>query len=363
MKILAIITARKGSKGIPCKNFRRIAGLSLTDYAINSAREAMKRGYLDGVYVSSDSDYICKRSGELLEDTFPLRDEDISSDETKSIDVVKNVLSLLREKGKEYTDVMILQPTSPLRTADDICMAIEKYRNCASSNSLISISPMDYVNPNGLYFADESFATPLLRSHNSGTRRQDLPTLYLRNGAIFITNIEYLNQYNTLISETPACYKMSKERATNIDTYEDLEQASNYLTTGEPEVLSLTGGLELFTELKKLAKKNIGLQIVYVPLFYKAVSYCKGQSFEKNIGVIEYWENNLYLDGENVFDKGECVTDRVMQMDDIIPYENERAFVMDEINALIKGTKAIIVEKGEDAPKKIEKAMAFIKKF
>ena len=225
MGILAIITARKGSKGLACKNFRKIGGVSLTDCAVHKAVELKKRGLIDEIYVSSDSLFLCEQASVITGERYELRCAELSADSVKSIDVVENVLDLFRQKGRSFSDVLIMQPTSPLCSVEDYSEAIGLYQN-GKTESLISVCHMDGVNPNGLYFVDKNHvATPLLNTHGSGTRRQDLPELYLRNGAIFMVNVSYMTTHKRLISDMPLCYVMPAERSINIDSYDDLDRA------------------------------------------------------------------------------------------------------------------------------------------
>lgn len=116
-KILAIITARGGSKGIPYKNIMNINGKPLIAYSIEVAKQSK---YIDYILVSTDNNKIKEVSLQYGASVPFLRPEEISNDTAKSIDVVIHAINCLKESGEEFDYVLLLQPTSPLRTCKDI---------------------------------------------------------------------------------------------------------------------------------------------------------------------------------------------------------------------------------------------------
>ena len=121
-----------------------------------------------------------------------------------------------------------MQPTSPLRAYNDIVGAIDifnKYQN----DSLISVYKEETVNNFIMYYKDKDEAVPLSKDHNKGVRRQDHGAVYVRNGAIYITNVAYIKKRQSIISDVPLMYEMSKNNSINIDSYEDLEYVRNLL--------------------------------------------------------------------------------------------------------------------------------------
>lgn len=234
MKILGIIPARGGSKGIPKKNIVDLMGHPLIEYTIIVGNKAKKSGILDEVIVSTDDREIAeiaKRCGAFV--PF-IRPAELATDKSKSIDFVIHALEYYKNQGKEFDAVMILQPTSPLRTYEDIKMAIEIYTS-ERKDSLISCSEDCNFNSLGAYFLENGAVIPLDKRHNWGMRRQDYPKLYVRNGAIFITNVDYLERNGLIISDTPSIYVMPHNRAINIDTLDDLEMCRKIMTEVEYE--------------------------------------------------------------------------------------------------------------------------------
>jgi CMP-N-acetylneuraminic acid synthetase len=117
---------------------------------------------------------------------------------------------------------MVLQPTSPLKSFDDILNAIEIF-NRNEGDSLISVYKEETINNLILYHKEDDKAIPLNTDHNKGVRRQDHGVVYIRNGAIYITKVDYLKKEQKIISDIPLMYEMKKNRSVNVDTYEDLE--------------------------------------------------------------------------------------------------------------------------------------------
>ena len=333
MGILAIITARKGSKGLACKNFRKIGGVSLTDCVVHKAVELKKRGLIEEIYVSSDSLFLCEQASVITGERYELRCAELSADSVKSIDVVENVLDIFRQKGRSFSDVLIMQPTSPLCSVEDYTEAIVVYQN-GKSESLISVCHMDGVNPNGLYFVDKNHvATPLLNTHGSGTRRQDLPELYLRNGAIFMVNVSYMTTHKRLISAMPLCYVMPAERSINIDSYDDLDRAIRiWSRTSAASVLEVDASPDNIACCNEIAQTNNMIQFVNEKMFFQVFSYCLNVSGGGINAAKEYWKKNIYVNGSSVFQTGEDVTDVIRNL----PYSRENSDANEFISGLVK---------------------------
>ena len=157
-----------------------------------------------------------------------LRPKKIAEDKAKSVDYVLNSINYYEERGIKFDAVLILQPTSPLKSFEDIKKSIEIF-NKNDKDSLISAYREDTINKLIMYRKENDVAIPLNNEHNKGIRRQDYGSVYIRNGAIYITNVEYLKKEKKIISDIPLIYEMSKKRSINIDTYEDLELVRNLL--------------------------------------------------------------------------------------------------------------------------------------
>ncbi len=223
MKILSIIPARGGSKGIPKKNIIDVNGKPLIAYTIEPAMEALRNGAIDEVIVSTDSEEIAEVARSFGASVPFLRPENISGDKAKSIEFIQHALDYFKKGGRHFDAILLLQPTSPLRTGSDIREAIELFKN-SSNDSLISCFEEEYINDLVIYRldADGKTSIPVSPLHNKGVRRQDHGSLYVRNGCIYITSVS-LAEKGFVIGEQPLMYIMDKNRSVNVDTMEDLE--------------------------------------------------------------------------------------------------------------------------------------------
>ena len=228
MKYLIIIPARGGSKGIPRKNVVPLNNIPLIGHTIKVALEVAS--LVNGVHaiVSTDDEDIKQLSIELGIDAPFLRPEKFSDDFSSSIEYVNHAIKFFSSKGSCPENVIILQPTSPLRTTQDVLSAIELFSTCDGS-SLISAYEDNTINEKIMYTLRGRLGIPLSLSHNAGSRRQDDSAVLIRNGAIYITNVHYLKDNGHLVSEEPIIFVMPKSRSINIDTPEDLMMAKKLL--------------------------------------------------------------------------------------------------------------------------------------
>ena len=223
MKIICIIPARGGSKGIPKKNIIDVRGKPLIAYSIEPAIEAMELGLIDKVIVSTDSIEIADISKKYGAEIPFLRPDDISGDKAKSIEFIEHALSFYKNLGINYDAVLLLQPTSPLRTLEDLISALKLFVE-SNNDSLISAYEEEYINDLVIYKLSEDGKTsiPVNQLHNKGVRRQEHGSLYVRNGCIYISSTELISK-GYVIGAAPLMYTMDKNKSVNVDTLEDLE--------------------------------------------------------------------------------------------------------------------------------------------
>lgn len=222
MKVLAIIPARGGSKGVPRKNIIEIKEKPLICYSIEAGLDAKKRGLIDELVVSTDDEEIANISRKAGADVPFMRPDYLSNDTAKSVDAMIHAYQFYLENGREFDTILLLQPTTPLRTVDDIENALGIYETQQVS-SLISCYKEEYVCDLVSYHKEGDMAIALNEKHNGGGRRQDLPDLYVRNGAIYITSVEQMIKNHRVFDDVPAMYVMPKERSVNIDCMDDVE--------------------------------------------------------------------------------------------------------------------------------------------
>ncbi len=223
MKTLAVIPARGGSKGIPSKNIADLHGHPLIHYTIKEANEVSG---LQLVFVSTDSQEIADVCESLGVAVPFLRPESLGGDHVRTIDVVIDLLDRLEEMyGKSYDQVCLLQPTSPLRKARDIqaCMDLMAKE---SPDSVVSLTLIDEPHPTKMKKVVDGIIHPYLEGTNSSIPRQELPTVYELNGAVYLTNTRVLREQHSFFGENSIPYLMPVERSVNINHPIDLRMAA-----------------------------------------------------------------------------------------------------------------------------------------
>lgn len=221
--ILALIPARAGSKGVPGKNLRKVAGLSLIEYAIEAGKAA--QGLTTIAVTSDDTGALeqAERHGVLA----LKRPEGISEDASPVTLAVRQALVQAEEiTGRRYDAVVLLQPTAPLRKGADIDAALSLYFE--HEQSVCSVSRCDDNHPARMYRLDDDQRMAPLMPELASLRRQDLPPVYLRNGALYIFSREdALNE--TIIRPDMTAYVMPGNTSINIDGELDLLVLDAYL--------------------------------------------------------------------------------------------------------------------------------------
>ena len=211
-KVLGIITARGGSKGIPDKNIYPLGGKPLIAWTIEAAKQSK---YLDKLILSSDSEKIIKVALEFGCEVPFVRPSELSIDTTPGIDPVLHALDAIEE---EFDYVVLLQPTSPLRNSDDIDGCIEKAVN--STGFCVSVTKPS-KSPYWMFtLGDSDKLMPLLKSE--ATRRQDLPLAYALNGAAYVAQVEKLKEENAFLTPSTTAFIMPKERSIDVDDKIDI---------------------------------------------------------------------------------------------------------------------------------------------
>lgn len=229
--LLAIIPARMGSKGVPGKNKALIGGMPLIEYTV-AALEASKA--VTSILVTSDDPDILgryrKRDGIFVVE----RPAALASDDSPTSDAVTHALAEWERSGAETPDViMIAQPTTPLRRAEDIDAAFALFQE-SGADSLISACRAEGIRHPQLMYRMGQGRRGTLYDVNSKvpSRRQDLETVYQLNGAIYFVWTRYFRSTGKLRSDNPVMYEMPWERSINIDTPGDLLIAKALIESG-----------------------------------------------------------------------------------------------------------------------------------
>lgn len=216
-KILTLIPARGGSKGVPRKNLRMVGGKPLIQWTIESAKISK---YPMDIYVTTDDDEIAAVSIQLDVGVIR-RPAELAGDKTPMIEAVKHAVLVCEMRlRKRFDCVLLLQPTAPMRISSDIDNAISIWLD-STGESLVSVYKVEDAHPARMYKIDNATLDPLF-PEPAGSLRQDLPDIYHRNGAIYLTSIGLILNSNILIGGRPIPYVMPKSRSINIDDMQDL---------------------------------------------------------------------------------------------------------------------------------------------
>ena len=219
-RVLAIVPARGGSKGIPGKNLKMVAGRSLLHRTIDQALAAKT---VDEVVVSSDDQEILRHAKEIGGVKTIERPRDLAADDTAMWPVVMHAL-----ENSEHGDVVVLlQPTSPLRLATDIDAAVRMLIE-RNANSVMSVCEVA-TSPYWMFTIGSGDRLQRVLPKQSAATRQELPPCYEINGALYVVNSTWFRASRQFVDEDTLAYVMPRERSVDVDTLEDLAIAERLL--------------------------------------------------------------------------------------------------------------------------------------
>jgi CMP-N-acetylneuraminic acid synthetase len=237
MRVLGVVTARGGSKGLPGKNLRPLAGKPLLAHTIDTARDS---NAFDRLILSTDDSAIADAGRARGCDVPFMRPAELARDETPHLPVLQHAVQWLADHERYAPDaVMILQPTSPLRRAADIRASI-RLLDASGADSVVSVSevPAHYNPMRTLRIDANGFATlfvsgePVRRRIN---RRQDMPQAWTMNGAIYLFRAAVLRAAEpSLYGDRTAAYEMPPEVSASIDSLDDWNEVERLLETQSP---------------------------------------------------------------------------------------------------------------------------------
>ena len=209
MKTFGLIPARGGSKGIPRKNIKLIAGKPLIAWTIEAA---LRSSLLSAVVVSTDDPEIADMARRAGAQVPFMRPAELAQDQTPGLDPVLHALDQL----PQFDSVLLLQPTSPLRTTEDIdaclCLAMRHH-----ATSVVSVSEPD-THPYWTYRLSGGQTLDRLIDAPRVTRRQDLPEVVALNGALYFAEASWLRSSGSFIGTETLAYVMARERSVDLDT-------------------------------------------------------------------------------------------------------------------------------------------------
>ena len=229
MRVLGIVPARGGSKGVPRKNIRLLCGKPLLQYTAESALAALR---LSRVILSTESEEIAevgRRAG--LEVPF-LRPAELAEDTTPMLPVVQHAVRSMERSGARFDAICLLQPTNPLRRSEDIDACIELLEQ-SDSDAVVTVLPVPAeYNPHWVYFRGQNSLLRLSTGEASPiTRRQDLPPAFHREGSVYVTRRDVVMEQDSLYGRRLAGYQLDPQRSVNIDGPEDWARATELLSS------------------------------------------------------------------------------------------------------------------------------------
>lgn len=225
MRNIAIITARSGSKGLKDKNIKELKGKPLLAYSIDAAK---KTGLFQEIMVSTDSSEYARIAKECGASVPFLRSEMTSGDSAGSWDVVKEVLNKYMENDEKFDTVCLLQPTSPLRTSQDISKGYELMQE-KNANSITGVCEVDHSPIWTTLLPDDLSMSEYRKKIGVDRTRQEQGKYYRVNGALYIRKILYSEEQIEILSDKEYACIMDKSHSVDIDTQEDFDLAEYLL--------------------------------------------------------------------------------------------------------------------------------------
>lgn len=228
MRVLGLIPARGGSKGVPRKNIKLLCGKPLLWYTAQAALEATR---LARVVLTTDDEEIAAVGRDCGVEVPFLRPAELAQDSTPTLPVAQHAVRMLEESGDRFDALCLLQPTNPLRRSADIDACIDLLDSSeADAVATILPVPAEY-NPHWVYFQDAEGLLRLSTGEDAPIpRRQSLPPAFHREGSVYVVRRDVLMDGNSFYGRRFAGFLLDAARHANIDTFEDWERAEKLLS-------------------------------------------------------------------------------------------------------------------------------------
>lgn len=236
--ILGVITARGGSKGIPGKNIKLLGDKPLIVYTIEAAK---KSKLINHLIVSTDDEAIANVCKEYGANVPFLRPKELALDNTPHLPVIQHAIHFYEKENNVTIDfVVVLQPTSPFRIADDIDQTIQKLIDTKADSAVSLVEVVNSEHPIKVKKLEGDRVLPYVIPEVEGTRRQDLPVAYKRSGAVYTMRRDLIVKENKLYGEHIVAHIVPKERSIDIDYPWDWIQAE-YILNNRIRILNTIG--------------------------------------------------------------------------------------------------------------------------
>jgi CMP-N,N'-diacetyllegionaminic acid synthase len=228
MRVLGLVPARGGSRGVPRKNVRLLLGRPLLQYTAEAALAARR---LSKVVLSTDDDEIAE-IGRRLGLAVPfIRPGSLARDDTPTLPVVQHAVRWLEEHNERFDAICLLQPTTPLRRAGQIDECIDLLEATGADAVITTLPvPLEY-NPHWVYFrAPDGKLTLSTGETTPIARRQELPLAFRREGSVYVTRRDVLVEQNSMFGDQVVGYPIDEDATIDINTLDDWRRAEQHLT-------------------------------------------------------------------------------------------------------------------------------------
>jgi CMP-N,N'-diacetyllegionaminic acid synthase len=216
-RVLAVIPARSGSKGLPDKNIRELGGIPLL---ARSIRQAQETGIMDEIFLSTDSPVYAELAVRYGANVPFLRSRELASDSASAWDCVREALGRYRALGQAFDIFVLLQPTSPLRSAGDILGAVREL-TLRNADSVISVCEAEHSPLWCGTLPEDRSLQGFVRPEVMALSRQELPVFYRFNGAVYAVETSFFLRAQNICDGDSFAYVMPRERSVDIDTLLD----------------------------------------------------------------------------------------------------------------------------------------------
>jgi CMP-N-acetylneuraminic acid synthetase len=224
--VLALIPARGGSKGVPGKNVRPLAGRTLLDYAAAAARES---GVVDRMVLSTDDPVIAEAGRAAGLDVPFMRPATLAEDDTPMLPVLKHAIGALIASGWTPELVVLLQPTSPLRTPAHVRAAVDLLRTSGADSVVTVVEVPRHLSPDYVMKIEDGVLRPFLPGGARVTRRQDARPAYSRDGTVYALRRDTIERFDSIYGERCVPLPIDPHESLSIDSPDDWAEAERRL--------------------------------------------------------------------------------------------------------------------------------------
>ncbi|MGH9256187.1 MAG: cytidylyltransferase domain-containing protein [Vicinamibacterales bacterium] len=229
-RVLALIPARGGSKGIPNKNIRPLAGRTLLEYAV---RAASGSGVIDRTILSTDSEPIAEEGRRLGVEVPFMRPGELAGDETPMLPVIEHAVDCLEQRGWSPEIIVLLQPTSPLRRSEHIRDVVRQLRDSAADSVVTVVELPKHLSPDYVMRIEAGRLVPFLPHGASVTRRQDARPAYVRDGTVYAFWRRTLRETHSIYGRDCRPVVLPASESLTLDALDDWDEAERRITSAE----------------------------------------------------------------------------------------------------------------------------------